>query len=103
MKAVLIMVIAVVLVSATAVIVLIGSSYRAASEAIRDSSSSNCPDLLRRAVLAAETSHQRSAADISMQLAKDYTFRYNQPSRNIIFQIRELLLSTAISARYSPN
>ena len=38
-----------------------------------------------------------------MQFAKDYTSRHNKPSRNITFNIREIVLSKAISMRYSPN
>jgi membrane peptidoglycan carboxypeptidase len=103
MKPLLIAATALVLLSVIAVVVLVGSSYQAASDAIRQSSASNHSEQLRSAVLAAETSQQRSSATIAMQLAKDYTFRCYQPSRNVVYNIREFLLSKAISARYSPD
>jgi membrane peptidoglycan carboxypeptidase len=103
MKTLLIAATALVLLSASAVVVLIGSSFQAASHSIRQSSVSNHPEQLRSAVLAAETSQQRSSATIAMQFAKDYTCRSYRPSRNIVFNIREALLSKAISIRYLPK
>jgi membrane peptidoglycan carboxypeptidase len=80
---------------------LIGASFRKASEAIRRSSGSNHPELLRRAVLAAEAPRNAGEASITNQFAKDYS--YDRSSRRMTALIRELLLSAAIDTCYSSD
>ena len=90
-----------VLLSVLVIGVAVAPSWSRASDAVRRSSTSSYPQLLRNAVLAAETNDGRWSNTFAVQLAKLYGARAFAPSRHLTYQVRESALAAVISLRYS--